>query len=147
MKERRTCLGFTLVEAVLSLALVATGLLGVIYAFQSMSQSSLLADQTVTATNIARATIERIIARRDANGYASTLAAVSTSNTFDENPVTGFSGYVLNSSALEVDPDDDGNVDDFLDAAPGSGYARVTVQVSWNSGSNSISLVTLMANY
>lgn len=138
--------GFTLIEAVLSLAVMAMGLLGVLYAFHGMGSSSVLADQTVTATNIARGAIEKVIAKRDASGYASALAAIS-GGTFNQNPVTNYAPFILSVAAYEVDPDDDGSTDDFLDASPGSGYARVTVTVTWNSGTKSINLVTLIANY
>ncbi len=143
--------GFTLIEAVLSIAVIGVGLVGMLYAFQGSVNSSLVADQTVIATNIARETMERIIAQRDCNesgcGYAATLTSINTSNTYDENPVSGFAGFVLDSTALEVNPDDDDNSDDFLDASAGSGYARVTVQVSWNNGNRSIQLATLITDY
>lgn len=135
-----------MIEAVLSLGVMAVGLLGVIYAFQSMSRSSVLADQTVVASNIARATIDKIIAKRDASGYAATLTAITNSN-FNQNPVTNFPSYSVTATVFEVNPDDDGGADDFLDASPGSGYARVTVTVNWNNSASSMNLVTLIANY
>lgn len=139
--------GFTLIEGVLAIAVLGVGLVGVMFSFQGGTQSSLLADQTVIATNIARGTLEKILAKRDADGYAATLVAVNTSNSYDENPVTNFSNYVLDTTALEVDPDDDDAIDDFLDASAGSGYARVTVQVSWGGGEHSITMETLIADY
>lgn len=139
--------GFTLIECILAIAILGIGLVGVMYAFQGAANSSLIADQTVIATNIARDTLEQIIAKRDADGYSSTLTAINTSNSYDENPVSGFSNFVLNSTALEVDPDDDDSTDDFLDASAGSGYARVTANVSWDGGNYSISLATLIADY
>lgn len=138
--------GFTLIEAVLSLGVMAVGLLGVLYAFHGMGSSSVLADQTITATNIARGAIDKVIAKRDASGYAAALTSISNGN-FNQSPVTNYAPFTLSVAAYEVDPDDDGSVDDFLDAAPGSGYARVTVTVSWNSGSKTLSLVTLIASY
>lgn len=138
--------GFTLIEAVLSIAFIGIGLVGLLYAYQGAARSSLLADQTVIATNIARGTIERIVHRRLQGSYSNALTDINNA-VYDENPVSGFSGYVLDSSVLEVDSDDDDTVDDFLDASPGSGYARVTVQVSWNNGASSIRLVTVIADY
>ncbi len=144
MKSRH---GFTLIEAVLSLGIMTFGLLGVIYAFQGMGSSSVLADQTVVASNIARGAIEKVIAKRDASGYAAALSAV-TGGSFNQNPVTNYAPYTLSVGGYEVDPDKDvGATDDFLDALPGSGFARVTVTVTWNAGKNSMSLVTIIANY
>lgn len=139
--------GFTLIEAVLSLGVLAIGLLGVIYAFHGMGESSVLADQTVVASNVARGAIERVIAKRDASGYAAALTAISN-GSFNQNPVTNYPPYTLTVSAYEVNPDKDvGATDDFLDASPGSGYARVTVNMTWNTGKNSMNLVTIIANY
>ncbi len=138
--------GFTLIEAVLSLGVMAIGLLGVIYAFQGMSRSSVLADQTVIASNIARATLDKIAAKRDASGYASAFSAVIGGN-FNQNPVANHPSFAVTATTYEVNPDKDGGTDDFLDASPGSGYARVTVTVSWNNGANSLVVVTLIANY
>lgn len=143
--------GFSLVESTLSMLIIGAGFVAIITAFQGSSTSSLLADQTVIATNLAAETMEKIFAQRDCNdagcGYSSTLTSVNTSNTYDYNPVSGFTGYVVDSTALEVNADADGGTDDFLDASSGSGYARVTVMVTWNNGANSISLVSLIANY
>ncbi|MDO8493731.1 MAG: type II secretion system protein [Deltaproteobacteria bacterium] len=142
--------GFTLIEGVLSIALIGIALVGILYAFQGSVRSSLLADQTVIAANVARDTMEEIIAQKDCNesgcGYAATLSSISA-QSYDANPVSGFAGYVLDTTALEVNPDDDNSADDFLDSQSGSGYARITVVVNWNNGGNSYVLETLLASY
>ncbi len=144
-------LGFSLLDALLGLALLSVGLIGMLYAFQGSVSSSGLADQSIIATNLARETLEKIVAQRDCQlagcGYASTLTSINTNHTYNQNPVAGFSGYAITAVGLEVDPDSDGGTDDFLDAKSGSGYARVTVTVTWNSAANSISLVTLLGSY
>src|SRR3989338_5516255 len=110
--------GFTLIEMVLSVMIMSAGLIGVLFAFQNAVHNSLLADQTVVAINLGRETLERIIAHRDCNnsgcGYDAVLTAIETSNTYDQNPVTGFSNYIINATATVVDPDDDSGTDDFL---------------------------------
>jgi len=142
--------GFTLIEGVLGIAIIGVGLAGLLMAFPTLIHSSLLLDQTAVATNIARETMETIMAQRDCDepgcGYSATLTSIGN-NTYDANPVTGFASYALDTTVLEVDPDNDDDVDDFLDPLPGSGYARVTVLVSFNNGSNSISLATLISDY
>ena len=143
--------GFTFLDAVLGLALLAAGLLGILYVFQGSVGSSLLADQTVIAANLGRETLEKITAQRDCKlsgcGYAAALTAINTNHTYNQSPVSAFPTYTITTTALEVDPDSDGGTDDFLDALSGSGYARITVSVSWNSGANSIQLVTLLGSY
>ncbi|OGQ07721.1 MAG: hypothetical protein A3G32_02975 [Deltaproteobacteria bacterium RIFCSPLOWO2_12_FULL_40_28] len=136
--------GFTLIEAVLSLGLVAVGVVGIMFAYQNSAIQSAEADQQIVASYIGRSFLERIIAARDVDGYTTTLASIN-SGTYDESPVTGFAAYTVDTTATEVNPDDDNSTDDFQDAEVGSGYARVTVAMSWNGGANSIQLETLIA--
>lgn len=136
---------FSLLDAIFGLAILSAGILGVMVIFQDSISSNALADQTITATHLGQETLERIRAQRDCNlagcGYSNTLNSINT-NVYNQN-----SAYTITASAYEVDPDSDGGTDDFLDAQAGSGYARVTVTVSWNGGTKSLSLVTLISNY
>jgi Tfp pilus assembly protein PilV len=143
--------GFTLIETALSLAMIAAGLLGLVQAIGTLSPNFMLADKSIVASNIARETLEKIMAQRDCNlsgcGYRPTLTSINSTGSYNANPVSGFPDYVLTTTALEVDPDSDGSSDDFLDAMSYSNYARVTSTVSWNSGANFVKLYTLLANY
>lgn len=143
--------GFTIIETVLAISLVGAGLIGLLLAHQGASSSALLADQAIIASALARETMEKILAQRDCNetgcGYASTLTSINTSNAYDANPPTGFTGYAIDATALEVNPDNDNTTDDFLDAQSGSGYARITVQVSYSNGQKSLKLTTLITDY
>lgn len=142
--------GFTLVEVVLALALLAVGLIGLLYVFQSAVTNSMLSDQTYIASNLAQEAAETIIARRDSTqsggGYANTLAAIQ-SNSYNASPVSGFTGYNLTVTALEVAPGSSSAATNFTTAQSGSGYARVTITVTFNGGANSYQLVTLIASY
>ena len=124
--------GFTLLDALLGLVLLASGLVGMLYAFQGSISSSFLADQSVVAINLARQTLEKVSAQRDCNlsgcGYAATLVSITT-NAYNQNPVPGFPGYTITTSAYEVNPGIGGLIDDFLSVLPGSGYMRITVVV------------------
>jgi len=134
--------GVTLIEAVLMIALIGAGLLGVMYVFSGTTKSSLVADQTVVASNLAKEKLEQIIADRANKGYPVTIAA----NYSDGNLPPPYDQYSRTVTIIEVDPDVDGGDDDFLDPQNGSGYARVTVTVSW-SGGYSVKLETLLADY
>jgi len=138
--------GFTLIEAVLSMALIGVGLIGMMYAFQGASQSSITADQTVVATYLAQETLERVLSQRDADGYNTTRTSIQNNN-YNQSPVNGFPNYNITTTVLEVDPDDDDNVDDFLDALPASGCARITTTITWNNGASSLQLATLITEY
>ncbi|MES2503989.1 MAG: type II secretion system protein [Myxococcota bacterium] len=142
--------GFSLVESVLAMVIIGAGFVGVVMAIPGMARTSLLADQSIVATNLAAEALEKVMARRDCNaagcGYASTIAAIAA-NGYNANPVSGFTGYVLTVTVLEVNPDADTGTDDFLDANVGSGYARVTAQVNFNNNANTIKLATMITNY
>jgi type II secretory pathway pseudopilin PulG len=142
--------GFTMIEAVLCVAVIGAAAVGTLAAYQGSLTASLLTDQQITALNIARETMEEVIAQRDCNkagcGYAATLISINASS-YSANPVSGFSGFVLTTTATEVRADSTNSSDSFLTAQVGSGYARVNVAVSWNGGTKYISLVTIIANY
>ena len=132
--------GLTIIEAMLTLLIIGGGLIGVMYAFVGGSVSSLIADQSIVASNLAKEKLEEIISDRANNGYPTTITT-----SYSDNPGGDFSIFTRTVTFLEVDPDDDGGTDDFLDPQPGSGYARVTVVVSWPS--SSVKLESLIANY
>jgi len=133
--------GLTLIEALLTIALIGAGLIGVMYVFHGGTRASLIADQTIVASNLAQEKIEQIISDRANKGYAATIAT----NYTDGQLPGEFDEFTRTVTIQEVDPDDDDAVDDFLDASPGSGYARVTVIVA--HGSESVKLETLIADY
>lgn len=138
-----TIKGFTLIEAVLTIGIIGAGLIGVMYVMNGGARSSLLADQTLIASNLAREKLEQIIADRANKGYATAIVT-----NYSDGALSGeYSEFTRTVTMMEVDPDDDNNVDDFLDASSGSGYARVTVIVSWWGGAQSVKLETLIANY
>lgn len=142
--------GFTLIEAILALAILSVGLLGLLYVFQVAAKASGLADQTYIAENLAQEAAEKIIASRDnslsGGGYASTLSAIQA-GSFNQNPVSGFPSYSLTVTAFEADAEGSSLPTNFTVAMPNSGYARVTVRVTFNGGANYIQLVTIIASY
>lgn len=142
--------GFTLVEAVLSIALLSVGLFGLLYSFHGSVSQAGIADQSYVAMNLARETLETIIARRDCNesgcGYSNTLTAIQ-SNNYNASSISGFSSYSLTATAVEVAPGTTSDASNFTTTFSGSGYAKVTVTVTFNNGSNSVELVTLISDY
>lgn len=133
--------GLTFIEVLLGTAIIGVGLIGILYIFGGSVRSSLIADQTVTASNLARQKLEQIIKDRAVVGYAQTIAA-----NYSDGRLSGdYQAYTRNVTITEVDPDADSGTDDFLDPQPGSGFARVTVIVSF--GTESVKLETLIADY
>jgi len=142
--------GFTLIEAVLSLSLLAVGLLGLLYIFENASVNTLVADQSYIARNLAMQALETVIAQRDSalagGGYPTTLTSIQANN-YNQTPVSGFTGYNLTVTAVEVDAQSSMATTNFTVALPGSGYALVTATVTWNSGTSTVKLATLISNY
>ncbi len=137
--------GLSLIEAVLAIAIIGAGLVGVMFVFSGGAKSSMIANQTVVASNLAKEKLEHIIADRANLGYA---YVITNAASYSDGQLPGnFSVYTRNVTIVEVDPDDDDNVDDFLDPSPGSGYARITIVVSWSGAAESVKLETLIANY
>lgn len=127
-----------MIEAVLTLAIIGAGVLGVLYMFAGSSKSALYADQVVVASNLAREKMDQVISERITDGYAATIA-----KNFNDGPIFGI--YNRTVTFKEIDPDITGTSDDFDTLSGGSGYARVTVTVTW--GARSVRLVSLIANY
>lgn len=133
--------GITLIETILTIAIIGAGLLGVMYLFIGGTKSSLVADQTIIASNLAKEKLEQIISDRASKGYPVTIAT-----NYSDGVLSGdYNEFTRNVTMFEVDPDDDNTVDDFLDPLPGSGYSRVTVNVTW--GGQAVKLETLIADY
>jgi Tfp pilus assembly protein PilV len=134
--------GVTLIEAVLAIAIIGAGLIGVMMVFSGGTKSALVSDQSIIASNLAREKMEQIVADRVNKGYATTIATNYSDGALGGN----YSAYTRNVTITEVDPNQTTANDDFLVALPGSGYARVTVVVGWGA-SESVKLETLLANY
>ncbi|MBU0505398.1 MAG: type II secretion system protein [bacterium] len=138
--QRSTNRGLTLIEATLAIAIIGAGMIGMMYSFTGGSRSSVMADQTIIAANLAKEKIDEIVADRTINGYPATITT-----SYTDGPI--YSIFSRTVTITEVDPDDDDDVDDFLDASPGSGYARVTVAVTWTGSTEKVQMSTLIAEY
>lgn len=137
---------FSLLESVLAMLIIGAGFIAVTKSFGGTGQSTVLAEQTVVAINLASEALERIAAQRDNAGYAATLVSIN-SGVYTQNPVSGFSAYSISTTATEVSGSSSALPDSFTTAQSGSGYARITVTVTWNSTRNSVKLETLIAEY
>ncbi len=137
---------FSLLESVLAMLIIGAGFIAVSKSFGGAGQSTVLAEQTVVAINLASETLEGIAAERNNSGYTAALASIN-SGTYTQSPVSGFSAYSITTTATEVSGSSSASPDSFTITQSGSGYARVTVVVSWNSSNNSVKLESLIAEY
>ena len=137
---------FSLLESVLAMLIIGAGFVAVSKSFQGTGQSTVLAEQTIVAINLASETLERIAAQRNNSGYTTTLTSIN-SGTYTQNPVSGFSAYSITTTATEVSGTSSASPDSFTTTQSGSGYARITVTVFWNNLNNSVKLESLIAEY
>lgn len=134
----RSRAGFTFIEAVLTLTLVAGGILGVIYLFQQNVRSANDMEHTVRATYLAQERMEQIIQNKEYLGYNSIVSANYPSS--ENLTAQGFSGYTRSVSIVEVNPND------LATPQPNSQYKRLTVSVQV-SGGDTVTLTTLLTRW
>jgi len=125
--------GFTLIEAIITLVVLSIAAVGVLSVFTTGIQGSanpLVLDQAV---QLAQEKMEEAVALRKSGGFA----AINSINPGVPALPAPFNTYAW-SRVVDCDP---------TFAPCPAQYQRVTVTVSWNAGADSVSLVTLIANY
>lgn len=127
--------GFTLIEAILTLGVLAAGLLGVLLLYHQNVARSGEMEQTLVATLLAQERLEQIIHDKKYQGYA----FINSSNypVTEELTPEGFPGYLRTLTIVEV------NTTDLTTPRVGSGYKRVAVGVQIPGG-DLIQLETLV---
>lgn len=131
----RSKLGFTLVEAVLTLTLVSGGILGVLHLFQQNVRSANDMEQTLRATYLAQERMEQIIQDKKYRFYDYIISA-NYPSPVDLAP-QGFPGYTRTITILEVSPQN------LTSSQPNSEYKRLTVSVQV-AGGDTVTLTTLL---
>jgi prepilin-type N-terminal cleavage/methylation domain-containing protein len=126
--------GFTLIEAVLVMMLVAVAYFGFGLLFGNVEQNALQSDLTVLAVKLAREKMETIVHTKAYSGYSAVVS---------EPPATVPSGswnFTVGVNVSNVNPD-------MSQAATDTGYKKVVVTSSWGAGAgDSIALTTLVTN-
>ena len=130
--------GFTLIEAVLALVLLAGGLLGIMTLFQRNVSNANVMEQTLKATFLAQERMEQIILDKKYKLYPFIVSA--NYPTSENLTAQGFPGYTRTIQILEVDSNN------LSSASNGSGYKRITVAVSV-SGGDTVTLTTLLTKW
>ncbi len=140
--------GFTLIEGVLAVLIIGVGLIGVLSIFGGATSRSLNADQVSVAQNLAEEKIETIIANKANANYTTVVNNINTGN-YNDGPIFTIYTRTVTRSFINVPASPDGNSTDDFSSVSGSdtGYALVTVTVSFNNGNNSVMLKTLLSNW
>jgi prepilin-type N-terminal cleavage/methylation domain-containing protein len=128
--------GFSLIEIIVTLVVLSIAAIGVLSVFTTGSRGS--ADPLILnqASALAQEKMDEAIALRRSGGFA----AVTTVNPGVPAFPAPFNTYTWSRVVDCVDV----NLNAVACPQP---YERVTVTVSWNAGAESVSLVTLIADY
>lgn len=130
--------GFTLIEAVLTIAILAGGIVGILALYQTNIARSDEMEQTLIAASMAQEQLERIVQDKTYQGYS----YVTNSNyTSPENLAGyGYPGYTRTTVIQEVD------ATNLTTPQNNSGYKRITVSVAVTGGLT-VSLNTLVTEW
>ncbi len=130
--------GFTLLEMLLTMIVIAVGMMGVMQLFENAARGALQADLNGIATVLAREKLERIAVDKVRDGYAAIDAGDYPQENFSEE----FSPYVRTTEIIEV------SGDDLVTPEADSGFKRVAVTVRWGGQlSERITIATIFADY
>ncbi len=130
--------GFTLIEAVLIMAVIGTAFFGFGYLFGNLDQEALTADLTVLATKLAREKIEEVVQTK-ADGGAGGYALV-----VDEGAATVTSGSWSFTRSVDTTYVNPGDVSSSI---IDTGYKKVEVVVSWGADSGeSVTLTSMVTD-
>lgn len=134
-KKLRRKSGFTLLEAVLIMVIMAATFLAFGYLYGNIDQTALKADLTIVATKLAKEKLEEVIQTKADSGYAAVVSQAPASAT------AGSWSFTRAVTVTNVEPVN------FNTSIPDTGYKKVDVTVSWGVGAaNSIALTTLVTN-
>ena len=137
--------GFSLIELIITIIVIAVGVLGLIAALSFTTGRSINAELMTTTTLLAQERMEQLIGDRRSSGYTAASLDIGTT------PATAFSApYADYTWTVEIC-----NVDDTLmptnctDPDDGSGYKRMTVTVvnTRMPEASTVSIVSLVTDY
>lgn len=129
--------GFTILESILTTALVAVGLMGGMLTMQNATLNTVNGDMNTVATQLASEKVDVIMADKSYNGYE----FVSAEN-YPTEDLTAPYNMDRTVTVTEV------NAEDLNTPEIGSGVKKVAVTVSWGEKDNqSVTMISLVSNY
>lgn len=124
LKKLRSNKGFSLLEGVLSTALIGMLMTGATLVMQNSTLNTMNGDMNTIATQLANEKLENIIADKEFLGYAH----LDQSTNYPDETMSGvYQGYERSVDIYEVDPAD------LTTPMIGSGIKRVEVKVIWGT--------------
>jgi len=138
-RNKRHKNGFTLIEVLLTVVILAVGLFGLMILYYNSTRNIMEGDINLMASFLVRERLEQLIGDKVNNGYASlTNASYTTTSTVS----VGNHFFTRSFNIYEV------NKTDLSTPLVGSGYKRIDMTVSWGmiAGQN-ITVSTLLTDY
>ncbi|MBI2092690.1 MAG: prepilin-type N-terminal cleavage/methylation domain-containing protein [Deltaproteobacteria bacterium] len=131
--------GFTLIEAVLTIVIISSGLFGMMLLFDNITRGAIEGDMNITASYVAREKLEQMVFDKVYKGYD----YVQNGNYNINEPVlVGNHNYTRQTNIYEV------SKADLTTAEAGSGFKRIDMTVLWgSSATQKITESTLLTNY
>ena len=134
--------GTTIIEIVMAIVILAIALPPLMASFADASRQTILPAQARVASFLATERMEEIVARRYRGLQAGqpSYSLVTAANFPDEVPVAGFSMYERRVTVAEV-------TSSLNPSGSPVGYRKVRVMVSWNGGSDHLSVERGFADF
>lgn len=125
-RRRATTRGFTLIEAIIAVVVLAVALPPMLFAVREGQRQGVLPVKSAVARRLIEEKLEDILADRHSatRGYS----YVTNTNYASESPVSGFTGYSRSVSITETNA--------ALVATTNGGYKRCVVTVTCSDGAN-----------
>lgn len=128
--------GFSLVEAVLTVLILAIGFMGSLVVTQNITLNALNSNKNIVGVQLANEKLETIMADKQFRGFS----YVDNSHYIIESLTPPYNGYSRSVNIVEVQPAD------LLTPMTGSGIKKVIVTVVWGSLSHQKTVVTGMVS-
>lgn len=132
--------GITLIELVISIAIVAVLFPVMISALFNPVTDAVWGDQMVQAMALAQERMEELYSKKASNSASLGYSSITSANYPAENPVSGFSAFNRSATITEV------SGSDLSTSSSGSGFKKVVVAVTWGSD-NSVELTGVVADF
>ena len=148
MRRSRSQRGFTLIEIIITIVIVAFAVVGLVAALSFTAKRSVDTEVMTTATELAQERMEQVIADRRANGFSSATLAVTAAPSWVAVP--GFAGYeqmteicyatVAAGSITKMSPCTTASTPDYK-------YITVTARYTALASTITADMVTVITNY
>ncbi len=129
--------GFTLIEVIITLGVLAGGTMGVLAMYQRNIERAAQMEQTTIAMELAQEKLEQIIQDKKYQNYAY-INSTNYPATPEDLTAQGFKGYTRITTITEVD------ATNLTTPQNGTGYKKITVNIS-AGGTTAATVETMVA--